>query len=44
MHTAQTAQTKTFANNPSRTPGREFLRRNGERHYINHYPHFSVHY
>src|SRR5207248_5627646 len=35
---------RNYANNASRAPGRESMRRNGERHYINHYPHFSVHY
>ena len=35
---------RSYANNASRAPGRESVRRNGERHYLNHYPHFSVHY
>jgi hypothetical protein len=35
---------KPFTQNASRAQGRESVRRNGERHYINHYPHFSVHY
>ena len=37
-------QTKTFTGNAGKAKGREFIRRNGERHYINHSPHFSVHY
>jgi hypothetical protein len=38
------ATIKPFTQNASRAQGRESVRRNGERHYINHYPHFSVHY
>ena len=38
------ATAKPFTQNASRAQGRESVRRNGERHYINHYPHFSVHY
>jgi hypothetical protein len=30
--------------NVSRNPGREAIRRNDERHYINHRPPFAVHY
>jgi hypothetical protein len=37
-------QSKTFTGNAGKAKGREFIRRNGERHYINHAPHFSVHY
>jgi hypothetical protein len=37
-------QSKTFAGNAGKAKGREFIRRNGEQHYINHAPHFSVHY
>ena len=35
---------KPFTQNASRAQGRESQRRNGERHYINHYPPFSVHF
>jgi len=38
------AAVKPFTHNSSRAQGRESIRRNGERHYINHAPHFSVHY
>jgi hypothetical protein len=41
MHTTQLGR---HAGNVSRAPGREAIRQNGERHYINHRPHFSVHY
>jgi hypothetical protein len=37
-------QSKTFTGNAGKAKGREFIRRNKERHYINHSPHFSVHY
>jgi hypothetical protein len=41
MHTAPAGR---HAGNVGRAPGREARRLNGERHYINHRPHFSVHY
>jgi hypothetical protein len=41
MHPTQAGK---HAGNVSRAPGREVKRLNGERHYINHRPHFSVHY
>jgi hypothetical protein len=37
-------QSKTHTGNAGKAKGREFVRRNKERHYINHTPHFSVHY
>jgi hypothetical protein len=40
----QPAIVTPFTQNASRGKGRESVCRNGERHYINHYPHFSVHY
>jgi hypothetical protein len=35
---------KVHAANVSRNPGREAVRRNGERHYINQRPAFALHY
>ena len=37
-------KTKVHAANVSRNPGREAVRRNGERHYINQRPAFALHY
>lgn len=37
-------QSRTHTGNAGKAKGREFIRRNGERHYFNHAPHFSVHY
>jgi hypothetical protein len=37
-------KTRPHVGNVSRNPGREAVRRNGERHYINHRPAFAVHY
>ncbi len=41
MHTEKV---RPHTSNASRNPGREAVRQNGERHYINHRPHFSVHF
>jgi hypothetical protein len=38
------AHTKTFTGNAGKAKGREFIRRNGERGYINHSPYFVVRY
>ena len=35
---------RSHTGNAGKAKGREFVRHNGERHYINHLPHFSVHY
>ena len=38
------ARLRTHASGAGKTPGREFVKRSGERFYISHRPHFSVHY
>lgn len=35
---------KTFSHGAKRSRGREFIRSDGTRYYINHYPRFSVQY
>lgn len=40
----QEAKARTFTGAAGKTKGREFVKRSGERHYINHAPHFSVHH
>jgi hypothetical protein len=42
--TGANAQSKSHTGNAGKAKGREFVWRNGERHYINHSPYFSVHY